>query len=287
VSDARTFARLVERARDPSTSMHDQHAAFGEIVRRSQHIVYGLALASLRNAEDAKDAAQDAFVVAWHRIGQLRDPSLLVPWLRAIVARACARQRRQRREAQDQDALDSAVQTTDDSSDYQSVIASALQRLPPGERDVTVLFYFLGYTAPQIGKLLHLKPGTVGKRLHSARLRIRRGLPRSVRADFVRLAPSTQFVERVSLGLLDEYVGMYRFETRPDLTVTITREGGSLVSDAGGQRHTLIAVGPQSLLTGHFDGEGRFRRNGRGEVTEFVYYEFGRRMGVARRVPPD
>jgi hypothetical protein len=134
VSDNRTFARLVERARDPSTSLHDQHAAFGEIVRRSQHIVYGLALASLRNAEDAKDAAQDAFVVAWHRIGQLRDPSLLVPWLRAIVARACARQRRQRREAQDQEALDSAVQPTDGSSDYQSVIASALQRLPPGER---------------------------------------------------------------------------------------------------------------------------------------------------------
>jgi hypothetical protein len=89
----------------------------------------------------------------------------------------------------------------------------------------------------------------------------------------------------VSLGLLDEYVGVYRFETRPDLTVTITREGSSLVSDAGGQRHTLIAVGPQSLLTRHFDGEGRFRRNRRGEVTEFVYYEFGRRMGVARRVP--
>lgn len=137
MSDTRAFARLVERARDPSTSLHEQHAAFGEIVRRSQHIVYGLALASLRNAEDAKDAAQDAFVVAWHQIGQLRDPSLLLPWLRAIVARACARQRRQRREAQDQDALDSAIQPSDDSSDHHAVIASALQRLPPGDRDVT------------------------------------------------------------------------------------------------------------------------------------------------------
>lgn len=287
MSDARTFAGLVERARDPSTSLHDQHAAYDEIVRRSQHIVYGLALASLRNAEDAKDAAQDALIVAWHRINQLRDPSLFVPWLRAIVARTCARQRRQRREARDQDALDSAVQPTDDSSDYQSVVASALQRLPPGERDVTVLFYFLGYTAPQIGKLLQLKPGTVGKRLHSARLRIRRGLPRSVRADFVGVAPSKRFLERVSLGLLDEYVGVYRFENRPDLTVTITREGSSLVSEAGGQRHTLVAVGQQSLLTSRFDGESRFRRNRRGEVTDFVYYEFGRRMGVARRMPPE
>jgi hypothetical protein len=37
VSDARTFLRLVERARDPSVSRHAQHAAFGEIVRASQH----------------------------------------------------------------------------------------------------------------------------------------------------------------------------------------------------------------------------------------------------------
>lgn len=284
MSDARAFARLVERARDPSASLHEQHAAFAEIVRRSQHIVFGLALASLRDVEDAKDAAQDAFVTAWHRLRQLRDPSALVPWLRSIVATVCARQRRKHRETRDELALEAAVAPNAPTIDYQSIIAFALRRLPDGERDVTVLFYFLGYTMPQIAGLLRLKPGTVGKRLHSARLRIRRGLPRSVRADFVRLASSQRFLEQVSHGLLDEYVGEYRFETRPDLVVTIAREGSSLISDGNGQRDVLVSVGSQSLLATSFDGEARFRRNRRGEVTHFVYYEFGMRMGVARKI---
>jgi RNA polymerase sigma-70 factor, ECF subfamily len=285
VKESTTLALLVEKARDPAASLHEQHAAFGEIVRQSQHIVFGLALASLRDVEDAKDAAQETFAAAWHRLRQLRDPSALVPWLRRIVATACTLQRRKRVEAPHDPAFESIAEPTDERIDYQSVVASALQRLPEGERDVTVLFYFLGYTIPQIARLLRLKPGTVGKRLHSARLRIRRGLPRSVRSDFVRLTPAKQFVEQVSRGLLDEYVGEYRFERRPDLVVRITRDGDSLVSEGGGQRHLLVSVGKSSLLTAAYDGEGRFRRNRRGEVTHVVYYEFGRRMGVARKMP--
>jgi RNA polymerase sigma-70 factor (ECF subfamily) len=284
VNDSATFARLVKQARDPAASLHEQHAAFGEIVRRSQHIVFGLALASLRDVEDAKDAAQDALAAAWHRLPQLRDPGAFVPWLRAITATACTRKRRKRIEALHESVVEPAVEADDGRFDYQSVIAAALERLPAGERDVTVLFYFLGYTLPQIAKLLRLKSGTVGKRLHSARLRIRRGLPRSVRADFVRLRPTKQFAEQVSRRLLEEYVGEYRFERRPDLVVRITRDGDSLVSEGGGQRHPAVIVGKSSLLAATYDGEARFRRNRRGEVTHFVYYEFGRRLGVARKM---
>ena len=283
--ESATLAKLVETARDPSASLHDQHAAFTQLVRQSQHIVFGVALASLRDVEEARDAAQDAFSTAWQRLDQLRDPSAFASWVRAIAATACARRRRKRPVPPNDPSLRSSVAPDDRPMDYQSVVATALERLPEGERDVTVLFYFLGYTLPQIAKLLGLKAGTVGKRLHSARLRIRRGLPRSVRGDFIRLAPSKQFVERVSRGLLDEYVGEYRFEGRPDHVVTITREGDSLVSEARGQRNVLVSVGRRSLLTTNYDGEGRFRRNRRGAVTDFVYYEFGRRLGVARKTP--
>jgi len=282
VKDSAAIAQLVEKARDPSASLQEQHAAFGQLVQQSQHIVFGLALASLRDVEEAKDAAQDAFATAWHRLRQLRDPAAFAPWLRAIVATACTRERRKRARAPDDPILQATVEAGD-RLNYQSVVASALEKLPAGERDVTVLFYFLGYTLPQIAKLLRLKPGTVGKRLHSARLRIRRGLPRFVRGDFVRLAPSKQFVEQVSRGLLDEYVGEYRFDRRPDLVVSIMRQGDSLVSESGGQRQVLVSVGQQSLLTIQYDGEGRFKRNRRGEVTHFVYYEFGRRLGIARK----
>jgi len=283
VKNSVALAQLVENARDLRATLQERHAAFAQLVSELQHIVFGLALSSLRDPDEAKDAAQDVFVTAWHRLGQLRDPAAFAPWLKAIVATAVSRRRRKRATALENPPRQSSVEVDDGRMDYQSVVTSALERLPDGERRVTVLFYFLGYTLPQIGRLLKLKPATVGKRLHSARLRIRRGLPRSVRADFVRLAPSKQFVDQVSRGLLDEYVGEYRFDQRPALTVSITRQGDSLVSESGGQRHVLVSAGQQSLLTIHYDGEGRFRRNRRGEVTHFVYYEFGKRLGIARK----
>lgn len=275
--------QLVERARDPATSLHEQHAAFTQLVQQTQHLVLARALASVHDLDEAKDVSQDAFATAWHRLHQLRDPSAFVPWLTSIVARECSRRRR-RRLLVSEAIAPAAAAANAPQLDYQSAITSAVEQLSKGERAVTVLFYFLGYTQSQIARLLRLKPGTVGKRLHSARLRMRRELPRSIRGDFVRLFPSEEFVERVRRGLLDEYIGDYRFERRPDHVVSITRDGDSLISDNGDQRHVLISGGESSLIVSRFDGEGRFYRNRRGEVTHFVYYEFGRRLGIARKI---
>lgn len=276
-------AQLVEKARDPAVPLHEQHAAFAQLIEQSQHLVFGLALASLRDVEDAKDVAQEAFTTAWLRLRQLRDASAFTAWLKTIVVTQCTRRLRRRTRRSEVVELPESVGADSRRIDYQSLVASALATLPEGERHVTVLFYFLGYTQPEIARLLRLKPGTVGKRLHSARLRIRRRLPPSVREDFVRLTPSRPFVEKVRLGLFDEYVGEYRFEHRPNHIVSIIRAGDSLISDAGGQRNILTSLAEESLLTRHYDGEGRFRRNRQGKVIDFVYYEFGRRLGIARK----
>ena len=278
------MARLVEAARDPAGSLDRRHAAFSRLVEQSQHIVFGLALASLRDVDDAEDAAQDAFATAWHRLSQLRDAGAFPAWLKSIVTSECSRRQRRRALAPESMAPPPSVEPDTRRVDYQSLVASALERLPNGERHVTVLFYFLGYSLADIARLLRLQPGAVGKRLHSARLRIRRGLPPCVRGDFVPLVPRKDFVECVRRGLLDEYIGEYRFERRPEHVVRITRIGDSLIGDSGGQRHALVCSRKHSLLTRHYDGEGRFCRNRRGEVTHFVYYECGRRLGIARKI---
>jgi RNA polymerase sigma factor (sigma-70 family) len=277
-------ARLVETARDPEVPLSEQHAAFARLIERSQSLVFGLALASLRDVEDARDAAQDALLTAWLRLRQLRDASAFLPWVKTIVASCCARQHRLRNRPELTDAGELAAPDVH-RRDHAPMVASALAALPKGEREVTVLFYVLGYTQPEISRMLGVKAGTVGKRLHSARLRIRRRLPPSVRREFVRLTPTRTFVEQIRLGLFDAYLGKYRFENRPDRVVSITRVGDCLVGDAGGQRHVLLSAGEQVLRTLHYDGEGRFRRDVRGNVTHFVYYEFGRRLGVARKIP--
>ena len=276
-------ARLVETARDPATPLQEQHLAFTRLVEQSQHLVFGLALTLLRDADDARDAVQEAYATAWLRLRQLRDPAAFPTWLRTIVATQCTRQLRRRARRPADVEPPRSVEADSRRVDYQTLVASAVAALPSGERHVTVLFYFLEYSQPEIAQVLRLKPGTVAKRLHSARSRIRRRLPPSVRSDFVRVAPSRTFAEKVRLGIYDEYVGEYRFARRPDLVVSIVREGDSLIGVSGRQHHVLASLDEASLVTRHYDGEGRFGRNRRGEVTHFVYYEFGKRLGVAWR----
>jgi len=276
-------AQLVETARNPTVSLSEQHEAFTRLVEPLQHVVFGHALSFLRNVEEARDAAQETLTTAWRCLPQLRDASVFAAWLKRIAMTQCHRRTRRR-------ALESAAAVAPDPagtgesrSERQSLMASAVADLPAGERHVTVLYYFMGYTQEEIARLLRLKPGTVGKRLYSARMRIRRGLSPRLRREVVRLRRTGTFIEDVRRGIYDEYVGEYRFAERPDLHVSITRQGDSLVSDAGGQRNLLVCRKKGSLLTSHYDGEGRFRRNRRGAVTHFVYYEFGRRLGVARK----
>ena len=278
------WASLVERARDPSAPLHRQHAGFTQLIERSAAGAFGLALSLLADRDDAQDAVQEAVTTAWLRLRQLRDPSAFEPWLKTIVARQCARRLRRRTGTADARARPGAAEPDSGRVDYQDLVAAALAALPEGERQVTVLYYFLGHSQPEIARIMRLKPGTVAKRLHAARLRIRRRLPATVRRDFVRLSPSPPFIEKLRRGLLDEYVGEYRFERRPDHRVAIVREGAALFSQAGGQRHLLVPGADGSLLTREYDGEGRFRRNRQGKVTHFVYYEFGKRLGVARKL---
>jgi RNA polymerase sigma factor (sigma-70 family) len=280
-SAAADTARLVETARDPAVPLQAQQLAFTRLVEQSQHLVFGLALTLLGDPDDAGDAVQEAYATAWLRLRQLRDPAAFPAWLKTIVATQCARQRRRRVRRPGAAEPPPPVEADSRRVDYQALVAAAVAALPEGERHVTVLFYFLGYSQPEIARVLRLKPGTVAKRLHCARLRIRRRLPPSVRGEFVRAAPSRTFAEKVRLGIYDEYVGEYRFARRPDLVVSIVREGDLLVGASGRQRHVLASLDEASLVTGHYDGEGRFGRNRRGEVTHFVYYEFGERLGVA------
>ena len=56
------------------------------------------------------------------------------------------------------------------------------------------------------------------------------------------------------------------------------------MSYSGGQRNVLASTKTDAIVAIEFDGEGRLRRDAYGRVSHFVYYEFGRRLGVARKV---
>ena len=62
-----------------------EREAFADLVERYRDLVYALAWRHLGNAEDARDAAQEAFIQAYLCLDQLREPDRFGPWLRQVT----------------------------------------------------------------------------------------------------------------------------------------------------------------------------------------------------------
>ena len=83
-------SELVERA------VAGDASAYGELVRMHQQIAMRTAWLVTRNATEAEDAVQEAFVKAYRALrgGRFREGAAFRPWLLAIVANEARNRRR-------------------------------------------------------------------------------------------------------------------------------------------------------------------------------------------------
>src|ERR1051326_3081512 len=71
--------------------------AFVEIVARHQAMVCGVALGILGDFAASEDAGQEAFLTAWRKIHELREPTRLRAWLGQIARNAALGQLRRKK----------------------------------------------------------------------------------------------------------------------------------------------------------------------------------------------
>jgi len=164
-------AALVERA------LAGDLEAFTKLVRDHQDPAYATALLMLRDRGRAQDAVQDAFLVAFANLGTLRSPQAFGAWLRQIVRHQARRiVRRQPLEASLDEATASSASDPADTAERRDMlrrILRAIDELPEGEREATILFYLKDQSQKTVASLLHLPLTTVNNRLHAARARLK------------------------------------------------------------------------------------------------------------------
>jgi len=78
-------AELVQRTRQG-----DQEA-YGRLIQKYHNLIYGLCFHLVGNFADAEDLAHDAFLEAFVKLEQLREPEKFGNWLRTIAANLCKR----------------------------------------------------------------------------------------------------------------------------------------------------------------------------------------------------
>jgi RNA polymerase sigma-70 factor (ECF subfamily) len=152
--------------------------ALGSLLARHRAGMRAVALSVLGHCPDADDAIQDACVVALRRIGDLRDPDAVGPWLRMVVRNACRMRLRQARTVPLDGALELPARepSPDQVLERQALrdwVWHALGELSEPLRLAVVLRYFgPAWSYQQIAALCGVPVGTVRSRLNQARARL-------------------------------------------------------------------------------------------------------------------
>lgn len=135
----------------------------------------------------AEDIVQSAFIRVYERIDQFDATRPFAPWfLRSVVNDALMAVTRQHHGSLDAALADNPDLLASSDPDLESLVEAAetrqelwalIERLAPGQRTALVMRYYLEYSDMEIAEALACPAGTVRRRLHDARRRLRRLLP--------------------------------------------------------------------------------------------------------------
>jgi RNA polymerase sigma-70 factor (ECF subfamily) len=161
--------------------------AWEALVRRHQGRVYGFVLHYVRDADEARDLAQEVFVRVYERLSSFRGHETFVPWLMRLARNLCVdhhRRRKARVPAFDL-PLDGRPDLPDAGPSPEAAFAAdarsrlvrrALGTLSEPYREVILLKDVHGLKLEEIATMLGVPLGTVKSRSSRARLELARAV---------------------------------------------------------------------------------------------------------------
>jgi len=170
----RTTAELV------TATQSGDRDAFAELVRRYERAVISTAWSVLNDYHAAQDVAQDSFVIAFRKLGSLRNAKTFGTWLLTLTRREAVRRSRRTPASVSIDAVEEPLDESPAPAWIQDCedLARAIGGLPGHEKEVVVFHYLDGHSAREVSELTSRPIGTVTKQLSRAVVRLRQCLER-------------------------------------------------------------------------------------------------------------
>ena len=186
-----------------SAALDGGSEAFAAIVHRYKDAVFGVALARVRNFHDAEDLTQATFLEALTGLGRLREPGRLGAWLRSIAVHRSINHVKGRGRRVD---LGAVAEPADDGPTPQAQVEQAelrgrvlhaIGRLSTAHRETVTLFYVGEYSLAEVAAMQDVPLGTVKRRLHDARGRLKEELLEMVGEVLKDSVPDEALADRV------------------------------------------------------------------------------------------
>ena len=173
-------AELAERAKGGDVD------AYEALVANYQQLAFRVAFLITRDAGEAQDAAQDAFVRAYYALDRFRSGSAFKPWLLQIVANQARNRRRSAGRRLELATRVGGSRPSGDAAPSPEVAAlagetrgellDAIEELREEERMAVIFRYFFELSEAEMAEAMGCRPGTVKSRLSRAMANLRRRL---------------------------------------------------------------------------------------------------------------
>jgi RNA polymerase sigma-70 factor, ECF subfamily len=158
--------------------------AFGALVVRFESTVLAICQRRLRNYSEAQELSQDIFLHVMSRLEQVRDPERFAGWLRQVASNLAINRATRRPPAH---GLDSSLAEEPEERRHDPLrelidqeraarLWDGLERLRSMDRDTLIAFYIDGQSLIEISHRHDAPVGTIKRRLHMARKRLKEEL---------------------------------------------------------------------------------------------------------------
>ncbi|MEU8776910.1 RNA polymerase sigma factor [Streptomyces sp. NPDC048606] len=150
------------------------------VVMESQPHVRKFALSLCATPQDAEDAAQEALIILYRKIGTLRASGALASWMFRIVRNECLRHLRLLASGPVVGEPEGETAPSAESSVLRRLeaerVAVAVGALPRDQRQVLIMRDIQGYPGRLVARSLGLSDAAMKSRLHRARAALRQAL---------------------------------------------------------------------------------------------------------------
>jgi RNA polymerase sigma factor (sigma-70 family) len=150
---------------------------YAGLVDRYKSYVYTITYKILLHRPEAEEAAQDAFIKAFHNLAGFNRDAKFSTWLYRIAFNtAISYKRKHRHQFQSIEttiiAHNSEGEGSLEKSDKKKFIAQAMQKLGETDRTALSLFYLEEFSLEEIAEIMSMQANTIKVRIHRARQRV-------------------------------------------------------------------------------------------------------------------
>jgi len=153
--------------------------ALEPLIEHTQSRAWQIAYSILQNRQEVEDALQDAYLLVYQNIHQLKEPKAFWGWFKRILVNRCLRLHKRASTAE----LPEEQAVPAEPSEVRLDIHDAFAKLSLSDRTVLGMREILDYTYEEICEVLEVPLSTVKTRLYNARNRFCKFFARDAKGD--------------------------------------------------------------------------------------------------------